>query len=529
MKYYYTIAFFFSFVLISCRKEKTSWNADWAAPVLNDTLSLNNLVNDSTIQEGTNGFYELDLNRTLFDLGIADFIQIPDTVINHSFVTVVPNLTVPPGFSFVNEIEEHEFDLNGVQLKKIHVSQGVIKIKVSNPLETKALFSIVLPGVTKNGIVFSQNYSVNPGTIANPNTENTTLDLSGYDIDLTGQDGSLYNLLQSQLVINSDPFGPSVTLTNAHVFNVEATFQDIKIDYARGYFGNQILTGTESVNLDFMNSAVGGFLDLPSTSIELEIENGLKVDAKATLFSLSNTNSSGNAVALSSNQIGVPVVLSSATGSWSGLNPTTETIGFNSSNSNIENYLENLGNQHNISYKIELNPWGNTSGGWNEIFPNSRIRVKLRAQLPMTLGADDLTLKDTFDFDVSQDFDKTHVTSGLLTLNATNAFPMEVNPTLFLLDVSGNILHTIIASGAILSSNYGTIDPSDGLRKKESQVKFELNETMVNDLSLVKNIAVQAVFNTPNESGSSVEPVSIPVGAFLAVKLNVKFNLKTVL
>ncbi len=529
MKYYHLISIFSLFILISCRKEKTSWNSDWVTPIVNDTLSLENFVNDSTIQEGSSGFYEMDLNRTLFDLGIADFIEIPDTAINHSFVTVVPNLNVPPGFSFVNEIEEHEFDLKGVQLKKIRVSQGLIKIKVSNPLETKALFSIILPGVTKNGIVFSQNYSVNPGTIANPNTENTTLDLSGYDIDLTGQDGSLYNLLQSQLVINSDPFGPSVTLTNAHVFNVEATFQDIKIDYARGYFGNQVLTGSESLNLDFMNNVVAGFLDLPSTAIELEIENGLKVDAKATLFSLSNTNNAGNTVALSSNQIGVPFVLSSAAGTWSGLNPTTETIGFNSSNSNIENYFENLGAQHNISYKIELNPWGNTSGGWNEIFPNSRIRVKLRAQLPMTLGADNLTLKDTFDFDVSQDFNKTHVTSGVLTLNATNAFPIEANPTLFLLDASGNVLHTVVASEPILSSNYGTVDPADGLRKRASQVEFNLNETIVKDLSLVKNIAVQAVFNTPNESGSAIEPVSIPVGAFLAVKLHVKFNLKTIL
>ena len=529
MKNYYIFAFLLIFALFSCKKEKTSWNSDWAAPIVNDTLSLSNLVNDSTINEGSSGFYELDLSRTLFDLGIADFIEIPDTVINHSFVTVVPNLSVPPGFSFVNEIEEHEFDLKGVQLKKIHVSQGEIKIKVSNPLETKALFSIVLPGVTKNGIVFSQNYSVNPGTIANPNTENTTLDLSGYDIDLTGQDGSLYNLLQSQLVINSDPFGPSVTLTNAHVFNVEATFQDIKIDYARGYFGNQVLSGSENVNLDFMNTVVGGLLDLPSTAIQLEIENGLKVDAKATLYSLTNTNNSGSTVALTGSQLGVPVVLSSATGSWSGLNPTTETISFNSANSNIENYLENLGSQHQINYKIELNPWGNTSGGWNEIFPNSRIRVKLHAQLPMTLAADDLTLKDTFDFDVSQDFEKTHVASGTLTLNATNAFPIEANPTLFLLDDLGNVMHVIPSSEPILSCNFGNIDPVDGLRKQESKVMFQLNESIVNDLSEVKKIAVQAVFNTPNEFGTSIEPVSIPIGAFLAIKLNAKFNLKTIL
>jgi hypothetical protein len=114
-------------------------------------------------------------------------------------------------------------------------------------------------------------------------------------------------------------------------------------------------------------------------------------------------------------------------------------------------------------------------------------------------------------------------------LNATNAFPIEANPTLFLLDDLGNVMHVIPSSEPILSCNFGNIDPVDGLRKQESKVMFQLDESIVNDLSQVKKIAVQAVFNTPNESGTSVEPVSIPIGAFLAVKLNAKFNLKTIL
>jgi hypothetical protein len=520
---------FVSLILVSCRKEKASWNTDWSAPIVNDTLSLVNLVNDSTIQVNQLGNYELDLTRTLFDLSIADFISIPDTVINHSFVNVVPSLSVPPGFSFVNEIEEHQFDLQGVQLKKIHVSKGEIQIKVSNPLETKAFFVIKLPGVTKDGILFSQTYSVDGGSIANPNTETTILDLSGYDIDLTGQGGGAYNLLQSQLIISSDPSGPSVVLTNSHIFNVEATFKDIKIDYARGYFGNKVLTASETVNIDFLNAVTAGTIDLPNTAIQFDLENGLKADAKATIFSLANTNYSGNQVSLTGAQIGTPIILSAATGSWSTLNPSTEVLNFNSSNSNIEAYLENLGTQHQIAYKIELNPWGNTSGGWNEIFPNSRLRVRLNAQMPLTIAADGLTLRDTFDFDMSQNTNQPHVESGTITLNATNAFPIEANTVLFLLDDQGQILHTLYASDYIASSMEGSVDPNDGLKKAQSLLSFELTKAMVNDLNSIKKVAVQATFNTPNESGTAIQPAAIPEGAFLAVKLHVKFNVKVLL
>ena len=91
---------------MSCRKEKTNWDSDWVVPVLNDTLSFKNLVNDSTLAVDASGFYELDLTRTIIDFGIDKFIEIPDTTIIQDF-NVPTTLTVSPGFSIVNQIEEH--------------------------------------------------------------------------------------------------------------------------------------------------------------------------------------------------------------------------------------------------------------------------------------------------------------------------------------------------------------------------------------------------------------------------------------
>lgn len=486
------------------------------------------MVNDSTLNADLGTYYEVDLTRTILDLGIEDFISIPDTLINHTFNSTVSSLNVPPGFSIVNEIEEHTMEIDNVQLKKIRVSKGTIRIKVYNPVNTKTFFTVELPGVTKNGIVFQEQYSAPAGTSSNPGTATAILDISGYDIDLTGISGGDYNILQSKLIVSTDPTGPAIVLSNSQVFKVEAEFKNIKIDYARGYFGNISISDTSSYTIELLNTIVSGSVDLPTSIIRFDVSNGLKVDAKATITTVSNTNYAGNTVFLANSQIGSPVYLSAATGSWSSLTNSLESIEFNGLNSNVESYLENIGNTHVVGYKVELNPWGNTTGGWNEIFPNSRLKVKLKAQMPLAIGADGLTLRDTFDFDISQDLDKSHIESGIITLNASNAFPFSSSVKLYLMNDNEEVLYTVLGTSDISSSLFGSVDPTDGKQKKNSEVQFILTEAMLMDINVIKKIGVETKFNTPDPVTSLSQQVNIPVGAFIAVKLRTKFNIKAV-
>lgn len=514
------------FIFASCKKEKTSWNSDWVLPLISDTLSLENLENDSTINSNSSSYYSVDLTRTIFDLGIEDLIQIPDTVIQHAYNISAGSLSLPPGTSIVNEIEEHEIKVEPIELKKIRVSTGTIKLKVSNPIGTKAFFTVQLPGVSKNGVNFSEQFTAPAGSISNPGVVDATLDISGYYLDLTGSSGSSFNLLQSKLLVVSDPTGPTVTISSAHQFKVDAEFKDIKIDYARGYFGNKENSDTTSTNLDFLSMISSGTLDIPSPSIQFIIENGLKASAKAVFTKVSNTNYQGNTVNLNSSLIGSPVYIDPATGSWASLVRSTETVSFNSLNSNIEAYIENLGTTHEIGYKIELNPWGNTSGGWNEIFPDSRLKVKIKAQMSLSLGADALTLKDTFDLDVSQDLEKSHIESGVFVLNASNTFPLSSAVKLYLLDENGNVLHEVIGTSDILSSLEGALDSEEGLMKKNSELLFDIPDNILIDLKDIRKIIVETRFDSPDPSTGNNVQVMIPAGAYLAVKLKAKLNIK---
>lgn len=514
---------FIAFVVtLSCKKEKTSWESDWSAPLISDTLSLKNLVNDSTLIEA-GGFYSLDLSREIFNLNLTELIDIPDTTIAQNF-TFSANLNIAPGFSFINSIEEHFFDLKEVQLKQIVAKNGAIDIKVINPLPTAAIFKIKLPGVTKNGVVFSEIYTAPAGTAANPGVIEKSIDLSWYSMDLTGVSGGDYNYIKSQVEVSSDPTGPTVTVTPSDVIKFEAKFRDVKVDYARGYFGNRVIADTTDVFIEALQSVAGGNIDIPNTSIQFQIENGIKVSAQAELISFTNVSSSGTSVSLVSSYIGSTLNLSPATGSWSTLTPYLKTLIFNQGNSNIEQYIGNLGATHELIYRFQINPWGNVSGGYDEVFPNSRLKVKLKATMPLSIGVNDLIIKDTFDLELNQDPDKTSIIGGELILNASNAFPIGGEVKLHLLGQSGNILHTISASSDLLAAQFGAFNSSYNFNLANAELHFLLGESVLENINDVRMVAVEAKFASKNPSTSLNEPMSIPVGAFLAFKLKAKLK-----
>lgn len=523
-----TVLFILLLGLFSCKKEETAWNVDLEAPIIHDTLSLKNWVNDSTLTE-VNGEMEVDITRTLLNIGLADLIKIPDTSVTQLFSPIITLNNIPPGTTFVNSVEEHSVDLGEVQLKNIRVMDGRVKVKVYNPLGTKVLFKVQMPGVTQNGVMFEQNYSVDAGSVASPTIHEEWLDLNNYFIDLRGISGLDYNVLQTKLTLTTDPNGSAVSISSAYDFKFQASLEGIKVDYAKGYFGSKTYADTSNVHLDFMNKITQGTLDLPQTALQLTVENGMKVPVRGQIHYLKNTNQQGSVVSLTSPEIGPSFFLSPAVGSWSTLQTNTQQLAFDATNSNLEAYLENLGVNNEAAYEVQLNPWGNTSAGNDEAFPNSRIKVTASAQLPLKLGLDGFTLRDTFDLHLQQNSQKTHVESGVITVDATNAFPFSCDPVLYLMNEQGQILYSIIGNSQISSCEMGSVDPVDGLKKQESHIEFVLDKEMVDDLHILKKMIVEARFDSPNPSTGLSEPKQVQAHAFLSFKLRMKLNTKVIL
>jgi hypothetical protein len=80
-----------------------------------------------------------------------------------------------------------------------------------------------------------------------------------------------------------------------------------------------------------------------------------------------------------------------------------------------------------------------------------------------------------------------------------------------------------LGSSQIASSVLGSYNPTSQLIEKKSSVEFILPKELIADLDKIKFVSIEARFDTPNTTGSNQQQ-SIPYGAFLAVKMNVKLN-----
>ncbi|MEI8194008.1 MAG: hypothetical protein WCG64_09090 [Flavobacteriia bacterium] len=510
-------------LLTSCKKKDTFWQTDLSAPIVNDTLDLSKLTTDSILVGNGSGFLDLDFTKTLIDFGLSDIVSIPDTEVVQTFH---PNFTlnVPPGFDVFNQIEQYSINIPNVQLKNIRVFGGKIKLKVYNPIATGVTFDVYLPGVEKNNVPFHETFTVGAGDNAAPAVVEAELNLAGYEMDLRGTNGILFNTLQSQVVAKTDVNGPTVSVSPSNVFKVEANLSDISVDYARGYFGQQVFSDTSSLNLSYLNQIASGSLDLNAIQLNVTVSNGLKVPLKSKLTLVQNANANGTSVNLSAPCIGQELFLSPATGTWNNLQSATQQVNINSGNSNIEQVVENLGSDLKVGYVVELNPLGNVNAGWDEVFSTSRVKVIMHAQMPLQFQADQLTLVDTFQVNLTQNSSKTHVVGGYFTLDVSNAFPMQSQVKMSFLDASGNMIEEIIGDALILSALTGSLNPN-GLLVKNSKVNFQATPQLMNHVNDVKFIGIEAILDTPNSSGTSNQMVSIPVGAFMHVKL--KAHLQT--
>lgn len=519
MKIWKTFALGLVILALSCRKEPTSWDSDWNLVLIQDTLDLENLVTDTILGVNPDGSYHLLINRDILNLNMEDIVAIPDTVISHS-VNIPVSVSVPAGSQFIDQIEDNTFDFDGLELKKILVNNGRAEVSVSSPISTMCIVTLTLPGVSKNGVTFSLEVEVPAGTTPNPSVFTTEIDLSGYQIDLTGVNGSLFNSIQSQFRVKTDPNGGPVFVNTSQIVNFEVAFKDLKPNYAQGYFGNRVIQEEQEINLDFMSRIVSGAIDIDNVNLTMSMYNGIKVGARAKIESLEGLNAQNNSVFLNHPQIGPWIWINQALGSWDDLQPSVHQINMTSSNSTIEQFIENLPNLLKINFSFELNPYGNTSGGWDELFSTSFVRAFLTADMPLALGMNNLTLRDTFNLKLGET-GSIDPKSGNIKIVAANAYSFGVNLSIQLLDLENNLLLTKNASAPLAGSN--NISNNAPIVPVNSEVIFEFTESEISAIKSMERIVVTAVFNTPNAG----QIANIYAGQFLAFRVYSSLKLTT--
>ena len=187
---------------------------------------------------------------------------------------------------------------------------------------------------------------------------------------------------------------PSVFTTPSFITEINVTLMDMEVDYAQGYFGQQVLQDTVETNIDFLNKIKGGFIDLPAMELLLSLTNGVKVDGRLKIDKVA-TNKNGIVTELSHSSMGQTRNVNRAIGSYGTLSPSVLEYDFTPTNSNIEAFIESLSSDIKVIYSLEINPNGNISGSIDEIYLNSYISFDLALKMPLAIGFHHLKLEDT--------------------------------------------------------------------------------------------------------------------------------------
>ncbi|MEO0404317.1 MAG: hypothetical protein AAF193_05560, partial [Bacteroidota bacterium] len=413
--------------LFSCRREEpTSWDVHVLAPIAYGTLSLDDLVptSDSALIADADGLLHYVVKDTIDGLELDSLVQIPDTVIRQSFSPPFSGgpFTLPAGTEVWNSVENLSFAVSSAQIKEILARGGTMEYSIRSQVNGQLDVSYDLPGVTLNGQPVEIDIQTEPGSPDDPYESSGSIDLTGYSIDLTGEDGTESNTLSGNLLVDVS----SNATQAAEVFGSDSlilllSFLNADVEYARGFFGQQTIDLSETVDLELNNSIAGNPIYLEAMDLEVELINYTGVDVSLNLSELTGLRQGQDPISLNHPLIGATQNITRATEINGEVFPNNYTYQFDEMNSNLTEWVGLIPEELAVVGDLEVNPLGDVSGGNDFIYTDQAIELIYNLDIPLCVGVEEVIFVDTLQVDSIPDLPNG---SGSVWLYLENSFPM---------------------------------------------------------------------------------------------------------
>lgn len=345
MRFFLVIFIVFT-LAISCRKaiDKPTWDVDVIAPLVNTSLNINQLLPADVLIVNGDTSLKIVYNTDIFNIDVDSLFKIPDTTITEIYIVPL-NLIADPGDSFYSNDEERPLNVtNGVELNYASIESGFIELEVFNDIQEKVLVTYKILSATKFGDTLTLTELIDAGTSTEPGYFKKTIDISDYNLNLTGINGNKTNTVVTQAVASVDTNGSTVNINIGQKIRYNNTLKDVVPFYVRGYFGSQSYHfGPETTGFTVFDRIVNGTLDIEDVDVNISFENGIGVDAQLVInqFKTINTRNGANA-SLNHSIIGTPINInrSTQTNSIPEVNYTYYTNFLSTSNSNRYNLIK---------------------------------------------------------------------------------------------------------------------------------------------------------------------------------------------
>ena len=280
------------------------------------------------------------------------------------------------------------------------------------------------------------------------------------------------------------------------VVQMELRFIDPGVEYADGYFGQHNYELNETVDLDASVNLPEGTLDLNGAVMNVNIRNAVGMDAQLHFTGLHGYNFVGNTIELEHAPLFAPLNIARATRNGQDVIAEEHAYVLNSDNSNLDNFLEFLPRDLNVTATVGLNPMGDITAGNDFVYLDDALSATVALDIPLRIGMDNLTFRDTLD--LTNDAIEA-LFNGDLSLWLKNEFPIGARCTLRLLQ-DGDL--TTVVEGASIDAASTTT--SVGVTQAaESWIAIALNPELIGRVNSTHQLVIDVGLNTPG-SGTAV-------------------------
>jgi len=407
----------------------------------------------------------------------------------------------------------------------VDARSGFLHIYITSSIEEKLYLEYTLVGAYDDaGRPLKQNTTVPAAPVGGTVTIDTLINISGLAINLTGKDGTKFNTYTQHIVAHIDSTGITRHITTADSLHIQYEITEVAPNYIKGYAGQDVISQVDSSDFSFLDIFQSGSLDLEDVNMNISLENGLGVDGEVRINSLTAESKNNGSKTLTGSILGQPLSINRATDFP--LTSSQNNFSVNSSNSNIKELLGILPNKLKYDVQVKTNIAGNTQQYRDFAYLESALKLNLNAEIPLSIIANNLVLKDTFSFDLSQtNLNVAGISDGVINLIAKNKYPIEAVLTMVAYDENWIPVDTITMDTRVAAAD---LDAScKAIDFKKSKIPLYVTEDRMTNIKRAKSAIITANFSTASSNPTcSGQHLKIYSDYNLDITFTARFNYK---
>lgn len=447
---------------------------EFAVPLINSTLSirdaLDNFDTGGELVVEEDNFMTLIYKGNLYETTGIDVVSIPDFG-----VPVIDTSVVVP---FGGAGTEMDFDY-------LNIKNGTLKVSAQTDIAEDLNVTLKIHNLISNAapteVTFLMDYSNSNPTVADISTN-----LSQHLLDLSNKEIAI-----SYTAVNSA--GQRFRLDQ-----VAVEFLSLEPSAVQGYFDKQSFAQqSDSIIVDIFKDVSAGKILLKDPKLRFIVENniGIPTEIKSDLF-------------LATNNLGETMNFSSALDQGIEINyPSitevdeikTTVIQFDNTNSNVEQLINFNPEKIVFDMGAEINP-NEDNGIRGVVTDQSKVNIDLELEMPVWLSAEDFTIEETSDLDVSI-FDD--VVEAEFKLISENGLPIETGIQLYFETDNGTIVDSLfnLEDNFIEAAQVNATGEVIQTSRKEQLVMMD--QFRINNIAQATKIRMKSIFSTADASNTA--------------------------